>query len=173
MLRDRFGESSGRPYVPARVFLPRLGLAGNVSFIFDTGADSSVLMPADAATLGVDYGLLSNPFESFGIGGSAPTYIERARIAFVDANAQRVYGYDIGLLIHHPTADAMRCRPCWAEMLSTVGARRTTSPFPSLLRKLSRQTPSFPAYPATWGAVLPAVRSILRLRCRSMRQAPH
>ena len=28
-------------------------------------------MPADAVTLGVDYGLLSNPSESFGIGGSA------------------------------------------------------------------------------------------------------
>ena len=83
-------------------------LAGNVSFIFDTGADSSVLMPADAATLGIDYSLLSNPFESFGIGGSAPTYIEQAHLAFADANKHRVYGYDIGLLIHHPTPDAMR-----------------------------------------------------------------
>ena len=58
MLRSRFGESSGRPYV--------------------------------SATLGVGYSLLSNPFESFGIGGLAPTYIERARIAFVDANEHRV-----------------------------------------------------------------------------------
>ena len=32
MLHGRFGESSGRPYIPARVFIPRLGLAGNVSF---------------------------------------------------------------------------------------------------------------------------------------------
>ena len=79
MLHGRFGESSGRPYVSARVFIPRLGPAGNVSFIFDTGADSSVLMPADAIALGVDHALLSNPFESFGIGGSAPTYVERAR----------------------------------------------------------------------------------------------
>ena len=61
MLRGRFGESSGRPYVSARVFIPRLALAGNVSFIFDTGADSSVLMPADAATLAVDYGMLATP----------------------------------------------------------------------------------------------------------------
>ena len=38
MLHGRFGESSGRPYVWARVFIPRLGLVGNVSFIFDTGA---------------------------------------------------------------------------------------------------------------------------------------
>ena len=108
MLRGRFGESSGRPYVSARVFVPRLGLAGNVSFIFDTGADSTVLMPADAVTLGVSYDLLSNPFESFGIGGSAPTYIERARLAFADDNGRTLYGYDIALLIHHPTDDAMR-----------------------------------------------------------------
>lgn len=108
MLHGRFGESSGRPYVSARVFIPRLELAGNVSFIFDTGADSSVLMPADASTLGVDYDLLSNPFQSFGIGGSAPTYKERARLAFADDNGRTLYGYDIQLLIHHPTADAMR-----------------------------------------------------------------
>ncbi|MYJ75023.1 MAG: hypothetical protein F4089_07905 [Gammaproteobacteria bacterium] len=79
-----------------------------MSFIFDTGADSSVLMPADAATLGVDYDLLSNPFKSFGIGGSAPTYIERARLAFADDNGRTLYGYDIPLLTHHPPADAMR-----------------------------------------------------------------
>jgi len=108
MLHGRFGESSGRPYISARVFIPRLGLAGNVSFIFDTGADSSVLMPADALTLGVDYSQLSNPFESFGIGGSAPTYVERARVAFADVNEHLLYGYDIELLVHHPTDDAMR-----------------------------------------------------------------
>ena len=108
MLHGRFGESSGRPYVSARVFIPRLGLAGNVSFIFDTGADSSVLMPADALTIGVDYSLLSNPFQSFGIGGSAPTYVERARVAFADSNAHLIYGYDIELLIHLPTDNAMR-----------------------------------------------------------------
>ena len=108
MLQGRFGESSGRPYVSARVFIPRLGLAGNVSFIFDTGADSSVLMPADAIALGVDHALLSNPFESFGIGGSAPTYVEHARLAFADVRGDRVYGYDVPLLVHHPTTDAMR-----------------------------------------------------------------
>ena len=74
MLFGRFGKTSGRPYISAWVSIPRLGLAGNVSFIFDTGADSSVLMPADAATLGVDYKQLSNTIESFGIGGSVPSY---------------------------------------------------------------------------------------------------
>ena len=108
MLHGRFGESSGRPYVAARVVIPRLGLAGNVSFLFDTGADSTVLMPADAATLGVDYALLANPSESFGIGGTAATYIEAARLAFADSGGERVYGYGVSLRIHHPTDDAMR-----------------------------------------------------------------
>ena len=107
MLHGRFGESSGRPYVSARVFIPRLGLAGNVSFIFDTGADSSVLMPADAITLGVDYDLLSDPSESSGIGGSASMYPEHAHLTFANANGDRLYSYDIPLLICDPTPDAM------------------------------------------------------------------
>ena len=108
MLSGRFGESSGRPYVSARVYIPKFGKAGNVSFIFDTGADSTVLMPADAVTLGVDYSNLSTPFASFGIGGSAPTYVEPARIAFVDVSGHVIYGYNVNLLIHHPTTEAMR-----------------------------------------------------------------
>ena len=107
MLRGRFGESSGRPYVSARVFIPRLGLAGNVSFIFDTGADSTVLMPADAITLGVDYGSLSNPSQSLGIGGSASMYREWTYLTFADANGDRLYSYDIPLLICDYTPDAM------------------------------------------------------------------
>ena len=65
-------------------------------------------MPADATTLGIDYDLLSNPFQSFGIGGAAPTYVERSRLAFADSSGGCIYGYDIPLLVHHPTADAMR-----------------------------------------------------------------
>ena len=38
------------------VLLPRLGKRGNVSFIFDTGADTSLLMPLDAQRMGIDYG---------------------------------------------------------------------------------------------------------------------
>ncbi len=108
MLSGRFGESSGRPYMSARVHIPKFDLAGNVSFIFDTGADKTVLMPVDAMTLGIDYSLLSNPSESFGIGGSVLTYVEPARVAFVDINGRLIYGYNIQLLIHHPTPEAMR-----------------------------------------------------------------
>ncbi len=109
MLEGRFGESSGRPYISARLFFPRLGLAGDVSFIFDTGADNTLLMPADARTIGVDFAEFANhpPFNSFGIGGQVPTYPEPARVAFVDSNGLRLYRYDTTVLIHHPTVEAM------------------------------------------------------------------
>ena len=34
--------------------------------------------------------------------------MERARVAFADVNEHLLYGYDIELLVHHPTDDAMR-----------------------------------------------------------------
>ena len=39
---------------------PGLGKSGNVSFIFDTGADTSLLMPLDAQRMGIDYGMFEN-----------------------------------------------------------------------------------------------------------------
>lgn len=39
MLRGRFGDTSGRPYLEGRLFLPRLKLQGDISFIVDTGAE--------------------------------------------------------------------------------------------------------------------------------------
>ena len=42
------------------MFRPRLGWKGNISFIFDTGADNSVLMPTDANRMKIDYRQLGN-----------------------------------------------------------------------------------------------------------------
>ena len=53
MLQGRFGDTSGRPYMEGHVLLPRLGWRGYVSFIFDTGADTSLLMPLDARRMGI------------------------------------------------------------------------------------------------------------------------
>lgn len=62
MLRGRFGDTSGRPYIEGHVFLPRLEKRGNVSFLFDTGADTS-LMPVDGLRVGIDYAELELPSE--------------------------------------------------------------------------------------------------------------
>ena len=58
------------------VLLPRLGWNGNVSFILDTGADTSLLMPLDAQRMGVDYGLFENEISTLGIGGASENFAE-------------------------------------------------------------------------------------------------
>ena len=107
MLQGRFGDTSRRPYMSARVIVPRLNVTGNVSFIFDTGADFTMLMPADAATMSIDYNELNDPSSSFGIGGAAEAYVEPANIVFVNRDGDRLFGYNIQLYIQDPTPSAM------------------------------------------------------------------
>ena len=71
MLHGRFGDTSGRPYMEGHVLLPRLGTRGNVSFVFDTGADTSLLMPLDGQRMGIDYDQFEDEEPSLGIGGRA------------------------------------------------------------------------------------------------------
>ena len=63
------------------VLLPRLGWSGNVSFIFDTGADTSLLMPLDAQRMGIDYAMFENEVPTLEIGGVSENYIESAHLA--------------------------------------------------------------------------------------------
>ncbi len=62
------------------VLLPRLSCSGYVSFIFDTGADTCLLMPLDAQLMGIDYGLLESEISTLGIGGVSENFIESARL---------------------------------------------------------------------------------------------
>ena len=105
MLRGRFGDTSGRPYMEGRVSLPRLGRSGNVPFIFDAGADVSVPMPLDAQRMGVTYGMLENGVPSLGVGGTSGNRIEVAYLIFADEQA--LYGYEIGLHIREPSRELM------------------------------------------------------------------
>ena len=63
MLVGRFGNTSGAAFIEAYISLPDLALAGPVSFLVDTGADQTMLMPVDATRLGVDHAQLTNPSE--------------------------------------------------------------------------------------------------------------
>ena len=85
--------------------LPRLGWSGNVSFIFDTGADTSLLMPLDARRMGIDYGLLENEVSTLGIGGTSENFIESAYLAFV--GDETLYGYEVELHICKPADELM------------------------------------------------------------------
>ena len=98
MLSGRFGDTSGRPYLEGRLLIPRLGLTGDFSFLVDTGADRTFLMPGDGRTLGLDYGNLQNHDNSArGASGPISSYREPAWVAFSDGS--NLYGYSITLAI--------------------------------------------------------------------------
>ena len=85
--------------------LPRLGKRGNVSFIFDTGANTSLLMALDGQRMEIDYGRLENEETSLGIGGISENFIESAYLAFVGDAA--LYGCEIELRICKPAEELM------------------------------------------------------------------
>ena len=98
MLRGRFGNTSGRPYVEGRLIVPRLHAAGDISFLVDTGADETFLMPGDGLTIGLDYSLLTDlNTDARGAGGPIASYREQAWVAFADGGS--LYGYEISLAI--------------------------------------------------------------------------
>ncbi len=79
---------------------------GIVSFVFDTGADRTILMPLDARDLGVNYAALRNPNQARGIGGTVETHTEPARAFFVDDDDHILHGYEIALGICQPSQSA-------------------------------------------------------------------
>jgi hypothetical protein len=101
MLEGRFGNTSGAPYIEARVAFPRLGLRGLVSFLVDTGADGTVFMPADSKKLTIDYKSLREPTTSEGIGGAAQGFNETAVLSFSDRSY--IYSYLLKVEISAPT----------------------------------------------------------------------
>ena len=108
MVRGTF-DAKGRPYVLARVLLPGLH-SGNVPFLFDTGADHTVLMPKDAAILGVDYDGLPDPDETLGVGGTAEISQEDVDIVFADSEVRVVYVYRMPVRILLPSGNPSEMR---------------------------------------------------------------
>jgi hypothetical protein len=113
VIQGRFGNTTGRPYLEGRLAIPRLGIAGNVSFLLDTGADRTSLMQLDGARLSIDYGKLANLTVATGLGGQSNLFIEPAIVAFLDSGA-RLCVYSIDLLLHEPA-------PATATLPSLLG----------------------------------------------------
>jgi hypothetical protein len=106
MIRGRFGDTSGAPYVEAHVSFPRLNVRGLVSFLVDTGADGTVFMPADSAKMGIDFASLTNRTISEGIGGESEGFNERAVLTFSDKRF--IYSYVLKVEISNPTRHNLR-----------------------------------------------------------------
>jgi predicted aspartyl protease len=105
MIRGRFGDTTTTPFVEASVHLPRLDLRGYVSFLLDTGASGTVLMPTDSKKLSIGFDLLKNAKISRTVGGPAKGYMENAVLAFLDRDTKKIYAYDIDIQIFEPTRD--------------------------------------------------------------------
>ena len=108
MIPGRFGNTTGRPYVNGRLLLSRLNLSANLSFLVDTGADVSTLMPADGLTIGIDYQTLINPTNVGGIGGDASCFRETAVLVFDEPNRNLIRFYSITMTILQPQQALMR-----------------------------------------------------------------
>lgn len=106
MIIGRFGGTSQRPHIEARLAIPSLKLSGEISLILDTGADSTVLMPMDAVKLGVDYGALKVPTQSTGIGGVSHGFREQGVLTFRGSGGA-LYTYQISLILPAPTSQIM------------------------------------------------------------------
>ena len=92
------------PYFKAQVILPNLGVAGEVNFLIDTGADVTFLHPEDVDNLGIDYRQL-NPAAreaTVGLGGRSDYYRETATLIFQDSAGGEL-GCELDIFINpHP-----------------------------------------------------------------------
>ena len=101
MLIGRFGNTSGRPYLEGRLVIPRLSIRGDISFLVDTGADKTVIMPIDAARLRVNHNRFKIESEMRGIGGTGINYPEQCLVAFTEAG-KKAFVYDLTVLFAKP-----------------------------------------------------------------------
>jgi len=107
MINGRFGDTSGRPFFEGRLYLPRLNISGDVSFLLDTGADSSMLMPGDTKRLGITFSDLQGDTECVGVGGTVHYFVERALLVFSDPG-KALYVYELpnlGIMPDDPQLD--------------------------------------------------------------------
>ncbi len=107
MIHGRFGDTTGRPYVEGKFAFPhqRENTWAWCSFIIDTGAERSVLVPVDARRMGLDRTQLAQPASSLGIGGNANGHNEFAFIVLGDDELGELYRFDVTAFIPEDSAD--------------------------------------------------------------------
>jgi hypothetical protein len=82
--------TNGTPILDGYIKVRRHNIEGPVSFLVDTGADVTVLMPKDAMKLGVDYSLLGKPTKARGVGASAKCYRVEAMVSLRDEDDEPI-----------------------------------------------------------------------------------
>lgn len=98
MLKGRFGNTSGRPYLEGRLYVKRLNIRADVSFLVDTGSDVTCLHPIDGIRVNLDYSQLTGDSESIGTSGLSHSFVESAFVVFSEPK-HFLYVYRINLHI--------------------------------------------------------------------------
>jgi len=101
MLKGRFGNTTGRPYLEGLVTLKEQNLSGGVSFLVDTGADRTVLMSDDWEIMKVNFGQLTERIEFGGIGGPVSFSEAPLFLAFYDVG-RKLYVYSLVIGVAPP-----------------------------------------------------------------------
>lgn len=85
--------SEPAPYVDGHVEIERLGVAEDIRFLVDTGADATTIQMRDAQRLRIPLGQLSTPVYVESVGGMASYAREPASVRLYDraADAWRIF----------------------------------------------------------------------------------
>ena len=98
--------NDGLPFVECNVFLPRFGLIGQVTFLVDTGSDTTILHPEATADLDCPFDLLDNPAEFISAGGVLLYYMEPAVLSSNDSDGgTREFEIEISIAKPDPVTD--------------------------------------------------------------------
>ena len=107
MISGRFTDD-GLPFIECNVFLPRFGLRGQVTFLIDTGSDTTILHPDAAADLDCPFDLLDNPAEFISAGGALIYYVEPAVLWFNDSDGSTLeFEIQISIAKPDPVTDGL------------------------------------------------------------------
>ena len=102
-------DADGTPYVEGNLVIASLGIDEEISFLVDTGSDSTCLMPTDGTRLGIDYNTLTGPqANTYGSGGNSKPHKYRSLISFTEENKrQRTYSIDLFIYPQDPDLDIL------------------------------------------------------------------
>ena len=91
MIKGSF--DNGSPFIEGLLVFPGLNVQGPISFLLDTGADETCIMPTDGRRLGIDYGTLTGRKVNIrGVSGSIDIIKRAAFILFTeDVGKVRLY----------------------------------------------------------------------------------
>ena len=97
MIRGYFDEQ-GRPRLRCNIEIPRLGISNRITFLVDTGAYKTTILPRDGQRLRLPYDRLRGNISIHGVGGSSRHFWERVILNFNDDGATITRLIEVGIM---------------------------------------------------------------------------